>query len=286
MRQHLRAAKRPTHLQPLALAAAMLMAAQAQAPVPGAVVHAERGQQHQRQSVGPALRRRSGQPELRYRHGLHRQWRAGQLCRRRWRAPCCRPGALRRGTNGGRGGQFTATVTLVSRPFRRARAIRLQRGRRADARFLGNGAARSNARPGRRQEHGTLRGFIVGAAVFTKRRMRLQLRHAGRYDECLCERLAGGKLRRERARSATSRGGRAPKRASARWCVDGVGSQWDVKYNSIRRTVRWNHDRTTGRRGRQGDRHQRRQAAHRWHRRATVGGKLTSSPRQPAAAAR
>ena len=31
MRQHLRAAKRPTHLQPLALAAAMLMAAQAPA---------------------------------------------------------------------------------------------------------------------------------------------------------------------------------------------------------------------------------------------------------------
>ncbi len=34
MRQHLRAAKRPTHLQPLALAAAMLMAAQAQAQAP------------------------------------------------------------------------------------------------------------------------------------------------------------------------------------------------------------------------------------------------------------
>jgi T5SS/PEP-CTERM-associated repeat protein len=273
MRQHLRAAMRPTHLRPLALAAAMLMASHAQAQVPAPSftqdgANSTTGNPSGLPFVGNPASLNFGTDTVYIANGAPGSFAALS-------GAVLQAGALSVANSGTGVGTFTATGVNAGTGVRTqvllggtgnrlevgnwgTGTLTVSAGALLDAtvnsaactapgsscfNFIGN-AAGSTATlnvTGAGSELRTLRGFIVGApGVFTQAVNGFDFGTPGGTTNAFVNVLAGGKLSTQQATV-----GQGPNNAAALGTekgfgtvvVNGVGSQWDVKYNSIDNTA-------------------------------------------------
>lgn len=269
MQKHLRAAKRPTHMQPLALAAAMLMAAQAQAQVPApsftqSGANSTSGNPSGLPFVGNPVSLDFGTDTVFIANGAPGSFSA-------LAGAVLQAGALSVANSGTGVGTFTATginqgtgirtQILLGGSSNRLEVgnwgtgtLTVSAGASLDAtvnaavcsapgascfNFIGN-AAGSTATlnvTGAGSEVRTLRGFVVGqTAVFTNPPNNFQFGSPGGTTNAFVNVLNGGTLRTELgtvAQNNASPNGLGTEKANGTVTVDGAGSKWVISGNSI-----------------------------------------------------
>jgi len=269
MREHLSAAKRPTHLQPLAFAAAMLMAAQAQAQVPApsftqSGANSTSGNPSGLPFAGNPASLNFGTDTVYIANGAPGSFealagavlQAGALSVANsgtgvgtFTATGINPGTgvrtqiLLGGTNNrlevGNWGTGTLTVSAGALLDATVNAAACSAPGASCFNFIGN-AAGSTATlnvTGVGSEVRTLRGFIVGApAVFTQAVDGFSFGTPGGTTNAFVNVLAGGKLSTQQAtvgQGPTNAAALGTEKGFGSVVVDGAGSQWVANYNSI-----------------------------------------------------